>query len=289
MDPAMKIFAPSHQQLSQVFDLRYRVLRAPWDQPRGSEQDELEGEAVHRALSDQSGRILATGRLHPLSCRRGQIRFMAVEPEWQGRGLGGRLLHALEQAAQASGLEAIELQAREEQAPFYLARGYRDLGQGHTLFGAVPHRRMAKLLPAAVTRLTDTWHATIPLSEFMQVEAHGFDGHRFETRASFERGRNLHGTLFAGAGYSQATLTGWGRVWLELQLQGVEGEIVLARAEVNYSRPVRHSPHAWVEAGELDLSPLSQGRNAKVPLTVQLADGLTLEALFAVLPPGPGA
>ncbi|WP_417349778.1 YiiD C-terminal domain-containing protein [Ferrimonas sp.] len=281
----MKLLAPTTDQLSQALDLRYRLLRAPWGQPKGSEQDELEAEAIHRVLLDERDRVVATGRLHRHSPRRGQIRFMAVEPECQGQGLGARVLAALEQAAEVAGMEVIELQSREDQIGFYLARGYRDLGPGHTLFGTIGHRRMARLLPAAVIRLTQTWHQTIPVSDFMRVEGVSFDGQQFETRASFERGSNLHGTLFAGAGYTQATLTGWGRVWLELQLKGVAGEIVLARAEVKYSKPVRDTPHAWVQAEDLDLSRLAQGRNAKVPLTIQLADGLTLEALFAVLPP----
>ncbi|WP_028109321.1 bifunctional GNAT family N-acetyltransferase/hotdog fold thioesterase [Ferrimonas futtsuensis] len=281
----MKLLAPTPDQLSQAFELRYRLLRAPWGQPRGSERDELEAEAIHRVLVDDLGRVVATGRLHRLTPLRGQIRYLAVEPELQGQGLGARLLTALEQAADETGMEALELQSREDQTGFYLAREYRDLGPGQTLFGTIGHRRMARLLPGAVARLTQTWHQTIPVSEFMRVEGLSFDGQRFETRASFERGCNLHGTLFAGAGYTQATLTGWGRVWLELQLKGVEGEIVLARAEVKYSKPVRHTPHAWVQAQELDLSRLAQGRNAKVPLTIELADGLTLEALFAVLPP----
>ncbi|WP_035415715.1 YiiD C-terminal domain-containing protein [Ferrimonas kyonanensis] len=274
---------PDPAQLTAGFDLRFRVLRQPWQQPRGSEQDDLEAQGLHRVGLDGDGNVVATGRVHSLSCRRGQIRYMAVAPDRQRQGLGTQLLAALELAAQQAGLEVVELQARESQLGFYLARGYRDIGVGHTLFGTVSHRRMAKVLDSGVARLTQVWHQTIPLAGFMQVEGLSFDGRRFCTRASFDSGRNLHGTLFAGAGYSQAVLTGWGRVWLELQLCGLEGDIVLARAEVSYSKPVAETPVAEVESEALDLAPLLNGRNAKVPLTVVLADGLRLQALFAVL------
>ncbi|SDJ90805.1 thioesterase domain-containing protein, putative [Ferrimonas sediminum] len=274
---------PDPIQLAAGFDLRFRVLRQPWQQPRGSEQDDLEAQGLHRVGVDDAGTVVATGRVHPLSPSRGQIRYMAVAPERQGQGLGARLLAALEQAAQQAGLEVVELQAREAQLGFYLAQGYRDIGVGHTLFGTVSHRRMAKVLDSGIARLNEVWHQTIPMADFMKVEGLTFDGRRFCTRASFDSGRNLHGTLFAGAGYSQAVLTGWGRVWLELQLLGMEGDIVLARAEVSYSKPVTETPMAEVESEALNLAPLLSGRNAKVPLTVALADGLRLQALFAVL------
>ena len=32
------------------YDLRWRLLRAPWQRPRGSEKDEIESECTHAAL-----------------------------------------------------------------------------------------------------------------------------------------------------------------------------------------------------------------------------------------------
>ena len=39
-------------------------MRAPWGQPRGSERDALEQDAVHRLLCDANGKVVAVGRLH---------------------------------------------------------------------------------------------------------------------------------------------------------------------------------------------------------------------------------
>jgi GNAT superfamily N-acetyltransferase len=128
----------------RYYDLRWRILRAPWNQPRGSERDEYESDSVHLMLSDASGDLMAVGRVHLLSSTEAQVRYMAVEPEWQGRGLGARILSELEARAQARGAARIVLNARREVVPFYLRHGYRVIGEAETLFGVVEHVRMEK-------------------------------------------------------------------------------------------------------------------------------------------------
>jgi predicted GNAT family N-acyltransferase len=128
--------------------LRWRILRAPWGQPRGSERDALERDAVHRVLCDASGKVVAVGRLHRSGDREAQIRYMAVETGYRCQGLGSHILQALEQAAKAGGSSRIVLHARETAVPFYRNRGYRLLEPSHLLFGEIQHVRMIKQLPA---------------------------------------------------------------------------------------------------------------------------------------------
>src|SRR5437764_2153978 len=71
------------------FDLRWRVLRAPWQQPRGSEKDDIEAESQHLMIAGKDSRPLAIGRLHFNTPAEAQVRFMAVDPSAQGHGLGG--------------------------------------------------------------------------------------------------------------------------------------------------------------------------------------------------------
>src|SRR5437660_4239167 len=69
------------------FDLRWRILRRPWDQPRGSERDPLDDSAFHLLITgDDNARALACGRLHLNSPSEAQIRYMAVDENVQGRG-----------------------------------------------------------------------------------------------------------------------------------------------------------------------------------------------------------
>jgi N-acetylglutamate synthase-like GNAT family acetyltransferase len=81
------------------FDLRWRILRAPWDQPRGSERDSAEESAFHLLLLDPAGKAVACGRLHLNNPDEAQVRYMAVDEHARGRGHGGRILKALEAEA----------------------------------------------------------------------------------------------------------------------------------------------------------------------------------------------
>lgn len=89
---------------------------------------------------------IALGRVHFLSPTDAQIRFMAVDPAWTGRGLGGRILLALERRAQSRGANQIVLNARRPAIPFYLKHQYIIVGSAETLFGEVEHVRMEKRL-----------------------------------------------------------------------------------------------------------------------------------------------
>lgn len=130
----------------QYYDLRWRILRAPWDQPRGSERDEFEATSVHLALWDRCGDVAAVGRLHLNSPAEAQVRFMAVEPAWARLGLGSRILGELEARARDVGAESVVLNARDQAVAFYRRHGYTAIRDADTLFGAVAHVRMAKRL-----------------------------------------------------------------------------------------------------------------------------------------------
>ncbi|MBY6187975.1 thioesterase domain-containing protein [Marinobacter hydrocarbonoclasticus] len=139
---------------------------------------------------------------------------------------------------------------------------------------------------AQLTQLTALWHQTIPIAAQMGIRACTFDGITLKTSADMAANRNLHGTMFAGSIYSHATLTGWGRVWLALQAQELEGDIVLAEGHIRYSKPVTELPECFCEAETVDLSALRRGRNARVDLTVALGDAARFEGRFVVLPAG---
>jgi uncharacterized protein (TIGR00369 family) len=133
------------------YDLRYKVLRQPWQQPPGSEKadDDEQPGIVHALALADDGRSLATGRLHESAPGQGQVRFMAVAPEAQGQGVGGQVLRHLEAQARARGLREIVLHAREVAVAFYQRHGYAVVAPSYTLFGQIPHFLMRKELPVA--------------------------------------------------------------------------------------------------------------------------------------------
>lgn len=147
MRGVIRILTPvTEEDFSRYFDLRWRVLRAPWDQPRGSERDALEDQCWHRMACIDERIPLGVARLQRNSPEQGQIRYMAVEPAWRGRGAGRALVEALEMQARALGMNEIVLDAREESVAFYQRLGYEVLGPSHTLFGTIRHAAMRKRL-----------------------------------------------------------------------------------------------------------------------------------------------
>jgi GNAT superfamily N-acetyltransferase len=141
----MRIVEPSSTaEFRAYYDLRWRILRAPWDQPRGSERDAQDRIAIHLMLVDSGGRPLAVGRLQFNSIREAQIRYMAVEVAHQRNGLGSRLLAALEDRAWTLGAARIVLDARETALGFYRGHGYTVDGSGPMLFNRIAHVRMSK-------------------------------------------------------------------------------------------------------------------------------------------------
>jgi predicted GNAT family N-acyltransferase len=143
----MKIIEPTTtEELDQYYDLRWKILRAPWKQPRGSECDADDETSTHLMVIDDDNRIIGVGRLHFNSIREAQIRFMAVDVPEQRKGAGIYLLQALEARAVKRGASRITLDARETALGFYRKQGYSTQGPGHTLFNSIAHVKMTKAL-----------------------------------------------------------------------------------------------------------------------------------------------
>ncbi len=113
----------SPSEWDAYFDLRWRILRQPWSQPRGSERDSEDNSAFHLLLMDAAGKDLACGRLHLPAPGEAQIRYMAVEEQARGCGYGSRILGALEAEARGRGARRIVLNARDNVTEFYTRHG----------------------------------------------------------------------------------------------------------------------------------------------------------------------
>ena len=128
---------------NSYFDLRYRILRAPWNQPPGSEKNEGDKSAEHAACF-LNGEIIGVGRLDLFEYNYGQVRFMAVEKDYQGNGIGKSIIEYLEDLSLARGDKGMVLHARENALEFYSKLGYTLLKKSHLLFGEIQHYLMSK-------------------------------------------------------------------------------------------------------------------------------------------------
>jgi len=143
----MYLKAPeSPADFEKYYQLRWEVLRAPWQQPRGSEKAADDASATHALLLNEKEEAIGVCRLHLQTPAEAQIRFMAIRPDYQGQGLGQKLLQYLEEKARAAGARFITLQARENAVRFYEKCNYTVLEKTHLLFGSIQHYKMQKEL-----------------------------------------------------------------------------------------------------------------------------------------------
>jgi len=135
----------TEMEWDSYYDLRYRILRQPWNQPRGSERNEGDYSAIHAAYF-QNGVIKGVARLDLMDNEIGQIRFMAVETDSQGKRIGEKLMVHLEDLAFQNGRRKIILHAREIALGFYQKLGYEIVEKSHLLFGEIQHYLMEKAI-----------------------------------------------------------------------------------------------------------------------------------------------
>ncbi|HXB41563.1 MAG TPA: GNAT family N-acetyltransferase [Bacteroidia bacterium] len=135
----------SAQDFEIYFILRHEVLRKPWNQPLGSERDTDEKTSVH-AFIKENNKALAVARLQFLDKNTSQVRYMAVDPNQQGRGLGKMVLEYLEKKSAEAGRKKVVLHARENALKFYERCGYTIVEKSHLLWGKIQHWLMEKEL-----------------------------------------------------------------------------------------------------------------------------------------------
>ena len=132
------------EENDRILELRYKILRAPWNQPIDTATDEREESSINAYIKNENGEIIACGRLQENENKIGQIRFMAVDNRYQGKGLGKLIVDFLEEEAKVTGLQRIELEARENAVKFYERCGYRVKEKTFLLWGIIQHYRMEK-------------------------------------------------------------------------------------------------------------------------------------------------
>jgi len=134
------------EEFERYRDLRWRILRAPWDQPRITEQDDLGSDDFPIMVCEVDGIPIGVGRAHFISENEAQIRSISVEPEWEGKGIGSIVLKELEKIVIAKGATRIIIHSRKSAIEFYKKNGYKEVEPSYTLFGEIEHTLMEKFI-----------------------------------------------------------------------------------------------------------------------------------------------
>jgi predicted GNAT family N-acyltransferase len=133
-------------EFRRYFHFRWKILRAPWQQPEGSEIDDIEARCFHVMAVDLENNIIGVARMQFNSAIEAQIRYMAVAEKHERKGIGGAMIKAMESHAVASNHSTIMLDAREPAVGFYEKLGYTVTQKSYLLFEEIQHFRMVKNL-----------------------------------------------------------------------------------------------------------------------------------------------
>lgn len=140
----MEIRSPqTESEWEAYYDLRYRVLRKPLNQPLGSERNEGDATGIHFALFNDE-KIVAIARLDQASPKISQVRFVAVDDTAQGKGYGRIIMEATEAKSKDLGNEKMILHARDYAVDFYLRLDYKVVEKSYKLFDVLQHYLMEK-------------------------------------------------------------------------------------------------------------------------------------------------
>ena len=131
---------PWERARAHAAPIRFAVFVEEQGVPLAMELDEMDDKSVH-AVAYYREDPIGTGRLLP----DGHIGRMAVLQPWRGRGIGGRILAKLMDAARARGDREVVLAAQVDAMAFYRAHGFVEEGAEYMEAG-IPHVDMRRAL-----------------------------------------------------------------------------------------------------------------------------------------------
>jgi len=116
----------------------------------------------------------------------------------------------------------------------------------------------------------------IPLSDAMQFSIDQLDLDKILVSAPLEPNVNIHGTGFAGSIYAVAVLSGWALCRHIMETLGMDGDLVVAKAEIAYRAPITSalecSCRVGTEARENFIEGFKQFGKGKLVLEVEVGD-----------------
>ena len=141
------IFEPqTPQEFEAYYLLRYEILRKPWNQPLGSEKDDIENNCIHAMAVNDSKDTIGVCRLQFNSPEETQLRYMAVLDKMHGNGVVKKLVGFMENKAKLAGANRIILQSRSSAVEFYKKCGFTVVEKSYLMWGEIQHYLMIKQL-----------------------------------------------------------------------------------------------------------------------------------------------
>lgn len=140
----LKIIPHFSADYQQMLQLRINVLLLPSGIPASYIQPPAESVDIHLGAF-LSGKIIGCCVLTERGNGQVQLRQMAVDPHFQGQGIGAAIVQFAEKVAREKGIHKLYLHARNPVMPFYAKSGYAVAGDEFFEVG-IAHHRMEKAL-----------------------------------------------------------------------------------------------------------------------------------------------
>jgi N-acetylglutamate synthase-like GNAT family acetyltransferase len=135
------------EEFKTYYDLRYKVLREPWGQPRGTEKDDFEPLSQHfMAVDDQTGEVIGCVKLYEKEPGVAWVSHLCVATKHQRKGIGKLLLDHVESLAKTEGYTRIGCLSRLNTTDYFEKAGYQINGLPTHYFGTTQVVWMEKAL-----------------------------------------------------------------------------------------------------------------------------------------------
>jgi GNAT superfamily N-acetyltransferase len=142
----------TEEELEQYYRLRYERLRAEHGLPEGSERDHPAEAGSSHMVAKVDSRIVAAGCWAVGVTQRDgarvlyvRFRQLAVDPEYEGRGIGGAMTRHVEARARELGATEVVGNVRVDRVSYFEQHGWVVLGEGEPVHG-IEHVSMARPL-----------------------------------------------------------------------------------------------------------------------------------------------
>lgn len=99
------------------------------------------------------------------------------------------------------------------------------------------------LSPEQATPLLDHFFAQhLPITHYLKMRCHHYDGDTFSLAIDLAPSLNDKLTAFGGSLYCACVMNGWGMIYLQCRQRGINPNMVVTRAEIDYRAPVDDDP-----------------------------------------------
>jgi len=118
------------------YDLRYRILRQPWAQARGTEKDDFEPISHHfMAVDSDNGEVVGVVKVYEKEPGVACFSHMAVAGIRQRQGVGKLLMDAVEDYVKEQGYTRLGCYSRLNTTLYFEKGGFRIAGLPTHYFG----------------------------------------------------------------------------------------------------------------------------------------------------------